>query len=416
MQSQIGSPIGKNYLLLELVLRVSLFILWVFRTLKVVSQYLAGRKATANQNYGGYYYNENRQIVLIGQHGNIPAKHIIFHGFEVSGTESNQPYINNKGKEWYYAQNVSGVRVSEGEHVTISNCDIHSNERGIFTGKSKNIIIEHCYIHDNGVSKGSRFNHNLYLAGGKNSSAIVQYCHIGELLCDGQQTKFRTESLTFRYNWVEGGKNSVIDMVESEENSVSDAYVYGNVLIKPEKVHNSRMIHFGGDNKDVPRSGTLYFFNNTCIIKAADKDVRVFSITEPNCFAVINNNIFYSTTNRKHYLYNKEKYAHLKGKGNWFNKPSWLKTNMDDADLLSESIFGKEPGFANQAKGDYHLVKNAQAKDAVSNFRFPAGYPLDRQYFKPLTYVLRDDTGKLDIGAFAWQLGKKPYDFKQILP
>nr|WP_319394162.1 PKD domain-containing protein [uncultured Desulfobacter sp.] len=354
-----------------------------------------GYNALDNPNYGNYYWNENRQVILIGQYSSKPAEHLIIEGLAVHGAVYGDPYTNDSGQASTYASNACGIRVSMGT-VTIRNCDIHGNENGIFSANTENLVIENCSIHDNGVHTSSTQQHNLYLGGGAGSRVTVQYSHIGELLNDGQQAKFRTETLIFRYNWVEGGKNSVLDLVEDGDNGVSDAYVYGNVLIKPAYANNGRMIHFGGDNAAIHRTGTLYFFNNTCIIKTVNRQVVLFQITETGADVIADNNIFYKPAGISLPLYLCDPYR----EDNLTGENNWLRDSILGAELLSSSLLGETPGFIDAGNDDYHLADAAPVKDIIQGDLFPGGYVPDKQYVKHLAFESRPDDGRLDIGAF----------------
>ncbi len=355
----------------------------------------SGFNAVDNPNYGNYYWNEDRQIILLGQYNARPAEHLILQGLEVHGAVYADPYTNDSGQASVYASNACGIRVSMGT-VTIRDCDVYGNENGIFSANTNELVIEHCHVHDNGVHTASYLHHNLYLGGGAGSRVIVQYSHIGELLNDGQQAKFRAETLIFRYNWVEGGKNSVLDLVEDANNGVSNVYAYGNILIKPAFANNGRMIHFGGDNASVERTGTLYFFNNTCIVKTANRNVYLFQITEAGADVIADNNIFYKPAGMAAtlYLYDASRENNITGENNW------LPDNAMETGLLSSSLFGENPGFADAQNDDYHLTDTAQVKDIVRNYSFPGGYDLDKQYVRHLSFESRPDDGKPDLGAY----------------
>ncbi len=354
-----------------------------------------GYNAQDNQNYGNYYWNEDRQVILIGQYGSKSAEHLILEGLEVHGAVYGDPYTNDAGQAGVYAENACGIRVSMGT-VTIKDCDVHGNENGIFSSNTDNLLIEGCAVYDNGVHTGSYLQHNLYLGGGAQSLVTVQYCHIKDLLNDGQQAKFRAETLIFRYNWVEGGKNSVLDLVEDEGNGVSNAYVYGNILIKPAYAENGRMIHFGGDQTDVDRTGTLFFFNNTCVVKTTNRNVYLFQITENGANVIADNNIFYQPAHIpiSLYLYDTSRQSNITGENNW------LPDDTLGTSRLSASLFGEDPGFEDTGNDDYHLTDESPATDIVEDYTFPDTVVLDRQYVMHQASEPRPDDGLLDLGAY----------------
>jgi hypothetical protein len=350
----------------------------------------------ATSDLDANYWNEDRQVILLGQYGNREADHVIVEGLEVRGAAYGDPFTDDAGSPGSYASNAAGIRASWAGTVTIRDCDVHGNENGIFSSHTDDLLIEHSHVHDNGLQPTSAWQHNLYLGGGAGSVVTVQYSHIGELLNDGQQAKFRTESVVFRYNWVEGGKNSVLDLVEDADNGVSDAYVYGNVLIKPAAANNSRMIHFGGDQAGIARSGTLHFFNNTCVVKTTNRDVRIFQVSEPGAHVVVDNNIFYKDQAILTDLYVYE----TSGQSNITGSDNWLAQGALAGDVLLNSLTGLEPGFVNGTSDDYHLAANAAVIDGVTGYTFPGGHTLDVQYVVHRDYEPRPQLGALDLGAF----------------
>ncbi len=354
-----------------------------------------GYNAVDNPNYGNYYWNEDRQVILIGQYGSKSAEHLILEGFEVHGAVYGDSYTDDAGQACYYASNASGIRVSVGT-VTIKDCEVHGNENGIFSSNTDNLLIEGCAVYDNGVHTSSYLQHNLYLGGGAQSLVTVQYCHIKDLLNSGQQAKFRAETLIFRYNWVEGGKNSVLDLVEDAGNGVSNAYVYGNILIKPAYADNGRMIHFGGDQYDADRTGTLFFFNNTCVVKTTNRNVYLFQITEDRANVIADNNIFYQPPHipTSLYLYDTSREPNLTGENNW------VPDDTLGTSLLSSSLSGEDPGFEDAGNDDYHLAEESPAKDIVEDYTFPDAMVPDRQYVMHQASEPRPDDGRLDLGAY----------------
>ena len=194
-----------------------------------------GRNAVSNTGFS--YWNEDRQIILVGQNNPYLADHIIVDGFVLRNANRHNTYTDDNNNVVSYSSNACGLRTEYANHITVRNCEIYNNENGIQsgTGNPQELTLEYCHIHDNGAgSSTSSQEHNLYMTqGGDNDKVIVQFCRFGELLNDGQQCKFRTAVVVFRYNWVNGGRNSMLDLVEDPNRTVpSDAFVYGNVIIK----------------------------------------------------------------------------------------------------------------------------------------------------------------------------------------
>lgn len=358
-----------------------------------------GYQATSNTDYGNYYWNEDRQVILVGQYGNgDEADHIILQNLEVHGAVYGDPFLSDTGSQASYAENATGIRVSATRNVWILDCDIHGNENGVFSSHTGNLTLRSCWVHDNGVHTASYHQHNLYLGGGPGSTVTVEASHLGTLLNDGQQAKFRTETVVFRYNWVDDGKNSLLDLVEDAMNGVSNAFVYGNVLIKTDPVHNRRMVHFGGDNASVPRSGTLYFFNNTCVVEAG-APVRLFQISEPDAHVVAHNNVFTKQANVPDDLFVYE----TSGQANLTGSHNFIITGTLATELLDDSLVADDPGLVDSANRDFRLQPDSILRDVLVGFVPPAGHELTQQYDRHLGLNPRPDDGWLDLGAYEYQ-------------
>jgi hypothetical protein len=310
----------------------------------------------------------------------------------VRNANPNNFYTGDTGGRGQYNGNAAGIRSEYGKHVTIRNCELSGNENGIVSSNTDELIIESCHVHDNGGAQpDSSQEHNLYLGGGAGSKVLVQYSWFGDLLNDGQQCKFRAETLIFRYNWVEGGKNSQLDMVEDSKNGTANAYVYGNVIIKPAETNNGRMIHFGGDITHNVRTGTLYFFNNTCIFAAA-RSGYLFRISSTRASVLAENNIFLNNTSEAVSVLAEN--STISGRNNWFSK------SITGTAVFTDTLVGTEPGFTDLAKNDYTLTASSPCVNRVSGFTPPAGLGFSSQYVKHLRFEPRPNDGALDLGAF----------------
>lgn len=358
----------------------------------------SGINATANTHYGRYYYNEDRQVIVIGQYGNLPANHLILDNFEVTGAVAQGAYKDTQGWAWYYGWNAASVMVQHASDVTIRRCDIHHSENGIFASNNGLLTVEYSYIHDNGVHTGSDQQHNLYINGGAGSVFTLQFCHIGEELNDGQQVKSRAETTVIRHNWIEGGRNSLLDLVEESDNGQANAYVYGNILIKVPPVHNKRIVFFGGDISQ-PRTGTLYFFNNTVVNLHDDPAfpgnnfVNLFMLNRPDAKVIADNNILYSAKSSRIKMYDASNLNNLSGSNNWISSSAELTEG------LMNSVRGKDPGFRDFASGDFFLTPGSPARDFLSIYMPPPGHDLNLRYEKHELCGSRGSDGKLDLGA-----------------
>jgi hypothetical protein len=363
--------------------------------------------------------NEDRQIIKVGQASSLLADYIVIDGFELRNANNTNIFFDTNGNEQQYLDNACGIRVEYGGNIIIRNCHIHDNGNGIQSGTTDNkmaLCIEHSHIHNNGVcSWMNSYIHNLYLSGENDTHVIVQYSKIGHLLSNGQQVKTRARNFVFRYNWVEGGRNSQLDLVEDVSNMdtiVSDVYVYGNIIIKPDESENSSMIHFGGDQPDTNRRGTLYFFNNTCIIRDTKMwgTRRIFNVTGEKPEIQSFNNIFY--------LDSPTSYLIISGSTNLSGQNNWMSQQISDENhLLSNSLTGKFPGFVDIQTGNFHLISNSQCVDqGISNQLNMYIHPLNKQIVMDMSYEQRVPVhGIIDIGAFEYGPGLPDEDQDGII-
>jgi hypothetical protein len=375
-----------------------------------------GSQAVTHENVN--CWNEDRQIIKVGQASDLLADYIVIEGFELKNANNTRTFFDGKGNEKKYLDNACAIRIEYGRHITIRNCQIHSNGNGIQSGTTDNqmkLIIERCHIHNNGVcSWFNAYIHNLYLSGENDSEVIVQFCIIGALLSNGQQAKTRAHNAIFRYNHIEGGRNSQLDLVEDVNNMDSEAnvYVYGNVIVKPDDSENSSVIHFGGDQQGSNRSGTLYFFNNTCIIKDTKTwgTRRLFNVSGEKPEIQADNNIFYINTASTYNL--------IEGSTKLSGQNNWMSLNIEDPnEYLTDTILGENPGFVDFQEGHYHLMINSQCIDkGVRNQLVLHTSPLNAQMGENMTVEHRIPiNGYIDIGAFEYGLDLPDEDHDGIL-
>ena len=365
------------------------------------------------------YWNEDRQIIKVGQASELLSDYIIVEGFELRNANNTTAFVDIQGNQKQYLDNACGIRVAYGKHITIRNCNIHDNGNGIQTGTTDNqmiLLIEQCYIHNNGVCSWlNSYIHNLYLSGENESEVIVQYCKIGALLSNGQQAKTRAHHFVFRYNWLEGGRNSQLDLVEdtaSMDTIESNVYVYGNVIIKPDQAENSSMIHFGGDQPETNRRGTLFFYNNTCIVKDTKTwgTRRIFNVTGERPKIEAYNNIFYMDSPTSYQIITGS--TKLSGQNNWISQHI---TGHDE--FLIHSISDESPGFINPQTNDYHLTQISPCIDqGFTPHTLLQQYPLNAQLMMNMNVENRIAiNGKIDIGAFEYGLDLPDNDHDGIL-
>jgi hypothetical protein len=82
--------------------------------------------------------------------------------------------------------------------------------------------------------------HNAYMCG---TNTTIQFSRFGETHSDGNNIKDRGRDTIIRYNWIEGGKNRQMDLVDYKNYRASDVYAYGNVIVQGIEMHNNNIIH-----------------------------------------------------------------------------------------------------------------------------------------------------------------------------
>ncbi len=346
------------------------------------------------------YWNEPRQIILVGQYQPRQSDYIVIDGFEIRNAIVGGSFTDDRGERQQYAENACAIRAEYCRHLVIRNCELHHCMNGFQnteTDVDQFVLLESCYIHENGAGPDSTryLEHNIY-ASGRGIHLTVQFCRFGELLNDGQQFKSRAQTNIIRYNWIEGGRNSQLDLVDSDygEDVAANAYVYGNVIIKPPNTHNSRCIHFGGEDRNRPRKGTMYFFNNTVVIKS-HRDWgtrRIFELSSDSAQAVVDNNILFMNDNS---------YAIWAGNPNLRGSNNWISEIGHGDSVFVDNIIGDDPGFVDFENQDFHLAEHSPCIDVVEGYMFPDGHDILFQYVPHLDFEHRPITNDaLDIGAF----------------
>ena len=140
----------------------------------------------------------------------------------------------------------------------------------------------------------------------------------------------------------------MLDLVEDPNRTVpSDAFVYGNVIIKPADVHNGRIIHFGGDQSGSDRAGTLYFFNNTIVINNESKTSSIFAVSREKAAVKADNNIFFKNTGQSVNVWT--------GFENVNGDHNWISNGIGLTDVLHNNIFGIEPGFVDSSLENFSI-------------------------------------------------------------
>ncbi len=428
-----------------------------------VEDYLYNWGNGPGENIGDY------GVILIGrtpiasdpwQHS---AEHIIIESLKIEGAHASNTYTPLGESSRQYVYGAAGVRVTNGEHITIRDCEITGNGNGIFLRGDDNggeatttryTLIEGNYIYHNG-NVGRETEHNIYSQG---VDPIFQYNRIGRERegAGGSSLKDRSAGTVIRYNWIESNART-LDLVEAEdaslvvaEPSYGNAYVYGNILINEIDTEDNyasaaNMVHFGADNmandatgectasEPVCRTGTLYFFHNTVIIKDYRTIVqgsdwvqdRIFELSVTGATADIRNNIFHLYAPNGYpnlTLMARHGTANLNG-ANWItggwvehvfetNWTHWTGTVNYNGTLLE----GETPQLVNigsvsgsLAADNYMPTETSPVVDQASVLApqvISAGYNLTKMYQLHQSRVPRAVAGVgMDLGAFEFGSG-----------
>jgi len=366
-----------------------------------------------------YVPTQDRGIVILSldkvdRYGFKP-QYIVIEGLEIRNAGLPHSYTDVEGKTRAYFRNAAAIFVERGEHITIRNCALHDSGTGLFMASgrdeqtmSRDLLVEGNRLWGNGVT-GSDRQHSVYT---EVSGVVFQYNYFGPPRegAMGNNIKDRSAGTVVRYNTIEGGAH-LLDLVEAEESSplmikepnFNDAWVYGNVMLQGDK-GASNMIHFGGDTglTNVYRNGTLYFYNNTVVIRANQEQrwrISLFRLENANQSVDARNNIFYRVGTTHLAL------MHLAGKlhlgVNWISK-GWQKGKEGFAEPIEgidNLIVGDDPGFE---KDGYGLRADSPCIDAAQPL--PASIPASLQVTRSLDGSERRVVGKaLDLGALERQ-------------
>jgi hypothetical protein len=309
-------------------------------------------------------------------------------GYRGAGTRPNT-YTDFTGAVRSYSHNAASIFVERGEHIVIRNCTITGSGNGLFVGsgdseevQSRDILVEGCHIHGNGLI-GRDQEHNVYTEA---IGTVFQYNRMGRLRTGslGGNLKDRSAGTVIRYNWIEGGAR-LLDLVEPQASArlatkapdFSRTFVYGNVLLAGPKdaVH---LIHYGGDCGVTRnyRRGTLYFYHNTVVVQADQKDrwrVVVFQVELNEATVDARNNILFCQPRTpgapapEWTLMSTS--GTLKLGVNWIS-PKWLPSRSGVRFKGSVSGTGNlvvgrknDPGFVNLAKLELHLASTSPCID-----------------------------------------------------
>jgi hypothetical protein len=373
-----------------------------------------GRDASTRS--GINFWNEERGVIKIGG-ANAPdvtePSWVVLESLDIRSGRTPYRFSGRSGAS-AYTDNAAAVYVENGRNLTIRNCILRDSGNGLFVSHAtRDILIEGCSIYDNGI-ENSAYQHNTYTAA---IGIVYQFNTLGPLRanCPGNNLKDRSSGLVVRYNWIEGG-NRQLDLVDAEDDMelVNDpAYrttrVYGNVLIEPDEMGNSQIVHYGGDsgNESLYRKGTLHFYNNTVVsTRTGNTTLLRLSTNAETCDC--RNNVVWTSASGDHLaLLNEAGTVRLRN--NWLTS-GWVASHGLLAGELYDdgaNLTGEAPGFVDAGRQNYHLLPQSACVDAGAG-PHPDAYPVLSQYVEHGQSERRPSDGILDLGAFELSKRRSP--------
>ncbi|HEX7598671.1 MAG TPA: hypothetical protein VF518_10690, partial [Polyangia bacterium] len=235
-----------------------------------------------------YPPTQERGIVVVtlreGQLWGYKPGHLLLYGLQLRGGHPQYAFTDQNGKRRHFSSSAAALFIERGEHIVVRRCSLTDSANGFFVASgdseqtvSRDILAEGNHIYGNGVA-GSYFQHNAYTEA---VGMVYQYNRFGALRlgAGGNALKDRSAGTVIRANWIEGGAH-LLDLVEPEESTKITSldpgyrrtYVYGNVLLNG-PLDGVVIVHYGGDNGNATqyRKGTLFFYNNTVIVRGEEK-------------------------------------------------------------------------------------------------------------------------------------------------
>lgn len=354
------------------------------------------------------YWNEDRGIVKVGgaDAPGGPAAYVTIECLDITSARPGLSFDDADGTSTEYSENAACLYLEDGSYVTFRNNAVHGCGNGIFASSgSSEVVVTGNYVYDNG-NVGSQYEHNSYTEA---RGITFEFNHYGPLCdgCDGNNLKDRSAGTVIRYNWLEGGSRE-LDLVESDHQELVDdaryhqTFVYGNVLVEPDDMGNSQILHYGGDGDDQSmfRKGTLYFYANTVVSTRAG-NTTIFRLSSEDESVDARNNVVSVTADGN-------ALAVSAGMGAIVLEDNWLPTGwVDSHDDLTGSIddqgnvTGASPGFTDGAAQDFSLAQGSACIGAAGPLASGASaYPVELEYVRHQGGKTRADDGDPDIGAF----------------
>jgi len=295
-----------------------------------------------------------------------------------------------------------------GNDVTLRDCVVHDSACTGIAGSdvAGSFTLERVEVYHCGTGL---YAHQIYVGSSlaKYPRALfrMRYCYVHDGT-GGNNVKSRVTRNEIEYNWIEGATFHELDMVgpdpKAQKTPVGgihcDADIIGNVFVKRANTGGT-VARFGSDGTASSR-GRYRFINNTVVVESTEAaGFGLFWLKGEVDSLAVWNNVFATAAGPMKFVRVETTVAPvLSGNGNW------VPTGSLNLPQVWGVITGADPGFVNEAGGDYAPAPGSPLIGAGSVL--PAGIvvsgvPTARK--APVTNgALRPAGRAKDIGAFPY--------------
>jgi hypothetical protein len=275
-------------------------------------------------------------------------------GLKITRGHPDYRYRTAGGLERAYAPFGACIWIDRGQHITIADNEITDCQMGIFSKSTddgdfavtRDLRIAGNRFAGHGIA-GDWHEHSTYL---QSVGTVVEFNDYGPLRsgAPGNAIKDRSVGTVIRYNRIEEGAHA-IDLVEAEDfpgtalplPAYRTTHVYGNQIIKTGDTGS--VIHYGGDHfgsapgagwgEPLFRRGTLYFWNNTLLLKGTQAWVFQISTTLEQVEAWNNVIHFAPSVAQRSLRMDQEVATPWVGGGVLKLGVNWISTSWQDSDI-----------------------------------------------------------------------------------
>lgn len=350
------------------------------------------------------------------------ANHIVFEGFEVTGTGDT---LTGTFRCVYH----------HGDDLVIRDAYIHDCPRHGILGAdqdSGSLTVEYTEVYNAGSNDGQ---HAIYMASDEvahpGSVFRLQFSWIHDSRFDdmrngGNLIKSRAERNEIYYNWLEDAYYHELELIGPDPDGApagwseglvrEDSDIVGNVIVHTAAFGS--VVRFGGDATGQSQ-GRYRFVNNTVIRRNANNDTpTVFRLFDGIDSLEFHNNVIWREGASSVTLARGVEAVWFSGAPKITGTNNWIDAGFvfnpsNLANSVSGTITGSTPGFTDLAT--YNLIPAAGSPllDAGNNApASPAGYAIASPLFPPArepavrtvlaigTASVRPVNGTIDIGAY----------------